>query len=260
MPSPIITASPGSAPTAWAASTRRQGLRLADRDRPDARGGLHGRDHRAGTRHQAGLGRVDRVAVRDDEQGARARRLDGHGQPPVRHVRIEPDDDRVRATGRGVAVDPLGFDAGGCLGRRDDLEPDILELPAEAGAAECQHAAGPRVPFGQPQGGRPGRADDPFRADRGAHRGQAIDVVRPVVHRVVRDVDDVVAQRGARGEHRRDPGHRRRAAVDHAVEVDQKQHRRIVAAVDRAHPRSYHRDPDGPARPTTTHSSAPSGC
>ena len=42
------------------------------------------------------------------------------------------------------------------------------------------------------QGGRPRRGDDPVRGDRRAHRGETGDVVGPVVHRVVRDVHDVV--------------------------------------------------------------------
>ena len=57
-------------------------------------------------------------------------------------------------------------------------------------------------------------------------------VVGPVVHRVVGDVDDVVAARRPIGQHRGDARHRVGAAIDDAIEVDQEEeaHGPIVAA------------------------------
>ena len=64
-----------------------------------------------------------------------------------------------------------------------------------------------------------------------AHRRESRLVVGPVVHRVVRDVDDVVATGRAIGQDRGDARHGVRAAIDDAVEIDQQQeaHRPIVA-------------------------------
>jgi hypothetical protein len=70
---------------------------------------------------------------------------------------------------------------------------------------------------------RPRRGNDPVRVDRRAHVGQASDVFRPVPHRVVRHVDDVVAPADAVRQDGGDARHRVRAAIDDAVEVDEQQ-------------------------------------
>ena len=70
---------------------------------------------------------------------------------------------------------------------------------------------------------RPGRRHDPVGGDRRAHRREAGHVVGAVVHRVVRDVDDVVAAGRPVGEDRGDARDGLGAAIDDAVEVDQEE-------------------------------------
>ena len=67
--------------------------------------------------------------------------------------------------------------------------------------------------------------------DRAAHRRQPGLVVGPVVHRVVGDVDDVVATGRAIGKDRGDARDRIGAAVDDAIEIDEQEeaHGPIVA-------------------------------
>ena len=79
------------------------------------------------------------------------------------------------------------------------------------------------------EGARARARDDPVRADRRAVPGEPRQVVAAVVHRVVGDVHDVVAQRGAGGE----GGARRRARV-------------------RTRGRRRHRDRQGAARDDAT--------
>ena len=203
--------------------------RLADRDRDHTRCRLDRGDHRARPGHQAVLGRIDRVAVGDHEQGAGPGRVGSDGQSLIGDVGIEPDDDRVRPPGRLEPVEPLGQGAGRCIRRRDHLEPEVLQLAAQTRPAERQDTARSGRLLGQPQGRCPGRADHSFGADRSTHRGQPRDVVGPVVHRVVGHVDDVVAEGCPRRQHSRDPGYRRAAAIDDAVEVDQEEHRHSVS-------------------------------
>ncbi len=94
------------------------------------------------------------------------------------------------------------------------------------------------------EGGRSRRGDDGLGRDRQAHRREPRHVVGAVVHRVVRHVDDVVAEGRSR---REDRGHARNgigASIDDTVEVDEQEehHRPIVAArtaaAGRADPRS----------------------
>ena len=74
------------------------------------------------------------------------------------------------------------------------------------------------------EGRRPRRAHDPIGADRRAHRREAGHVVRPVVHRVVGDVHDVVARGDPLGEEGRDAGDGIDAPVEDTVEVDEEEH------------------------------------
>ncbi len=109
---------------------QQQWLRLSDRDRPGrprrSRRPPRSRRHRA-----SGGARSDRPG-RDSSTMNRAPAravVGGHRQPAVGDVRIEPDDDGVRATGRLEAVDALLFDARGGLGGRDDLEAEVGRAP-----------------------------------------------------------------------------------------------------------------------------------
>ena len=77
--------------------------------------------------------------------------------------------------------------------------------------------------FLEVQGRRPGSADDTIRRDRRPELGQPGDVVGAVVHRVVRDVDDVVARRRAPREDGGDARDGIVAAVHDAVEVDEEE-------------------------------------
>ncbi len=67
------------------------------------------------------------------------------------------------------------------------------------------------------------RGHDLVGRHRGAHPGDPLDVLLAVPHRVVRHVDDVVAEVGARRQDRGDPGHGIRAAIEDAIEVDKEE-------------------------------------
>ena len=98
---------------------------------------------------------------------------------------------------------------------------------------------------------RPRGGDDAIRRDRGAHRRQAGHVVGPVVHRVVRDVDDVVAgaQRERPGPPRRPgPGPRRDRRRRRGRRAGRRRHGPIVAAGRWA--RTMRRMTDRPAEAT----------
>ena len=201
---------------------------FADRDRRDACRRLDRGDDRAGSRPQAALGRVDRVAVRRDEPGAGTDAVGGGGKPQVGQVRIESDEDGIRLAGRGVPVDPLLLHPRRGVRRGHHLQPDVPGLPFEPAGAQHQDPSDRRILLGEVEGGGPGRRDHGVGGDRGAHAREAGHVVGPVVHRVVRDVDHVVAGSSPGGE---DLGHAwdgLGAAVHHAVEVDEQ---------EEAHPR-----------------------
>ena len=145
IPSPIITASSTSRPTASAASSSRCGDGLPmDQRRHPGRGLDRGGD-RAGARTQTAFGRIDRVAVRGDEPGTGTDAIGGRRQPQVREVRIEPGHDRVRGAGRRPAIDALLVHPRRGMPRRHDLQPDVAQLALETAGPEHEHAADPRL-------------------------------------------------------------------------------------------------------------------
>ena len=101
-------------------------------------------------------------------------------------------------------------------------QPDVAQLALEAAGADDEHAPDPGLVVAQIERGRAGRRDDSVGRRPGAPMpASRVDVVDPVVHRVVRDVHDVVAGLDARREDRGHARHRFRAAVDDAVEIDE---------------------------------------
>jgi hypothetical protein len=200
-----------------------QRLRLADHHRRDARRHLDRGDDAARAGPEPDLDGVHRVAVRRDEVRAGPDVVRGGGDPQVRHLRVHAGDDRAGPAGGGDAVDALpGHPFGGVAGV-DDLQPDVAKLTVQPARADRQDAPDLGVVLLQVQGGRPGRAHDAIQRDRRAELGQPRHVVRAVVHRVVRDVDDVVARRGARGQDVRDARDRVGAPIDDAIEIDEEQ-------------------------------------
>ena len=135
-----------------------------------------------------------------------------------------PDDDRIRPAGRLEAVEWSRSAAPRRVAGGDDVEADVVELALEPAGTDHEHAPDVGQVLAQVERGRARRADDPIRADRRAHPGQPGHVVGPVVHRVVRDVHDVVAARRPIGQHGGDAGHRLGAAIDDAVEIDEEEH------------------------------------
>ena len=133
--------------------------------------------------------------------------------------------------GRGPAVDALLAHAGRGVGGGDDVEARLAELALEPGGPDREDAADARHVVADVQRARPRGRDDPVGADRRAVRGQPRQVVGVVVHRVVRDVDDVVARRPARRERLRDPRHRLRRAVHDAIEIDEEEHGPMLPSV-----------------------------
>ena len=142
-----------------------------------------------------------------------------------RYVRfgIEAGHDRVGRAGGGPAVDALLVHPGRGMPGGHDLEADVAQLALQAARAEDQHAPDARLVVDEVERRGPRGRDDRVGRDRRAHGGEAGHVVGAVVHRVVRDVDDVVAAGGPVGE---DGGHARHgvgAAIDDAVEVDEEE-------------------------------------
>ena len=90
-------------------------------------------------------------------------------------------------------------------------KPASLELSLEPGGAHDEHAADARHVVAHVQGARARGRHDAVGADGRAEREEPRDVVRVVVHRVVRHVDDVVAGRGPGG--RAPPARRAPASV-----------------------------------------------
>ena len=145
IPSPIMIASPGSRPTAWAAASSRYGagLPIETGTTPVAASTATTTEPAPGS--QPALGRVDRVAVRGDEMGAGPDAVGGDRQPHVGQVRVEPDDDRVRVAGRRVPVDPLLGDARRGRARADHVVALVAQLALEAAGAQDQDAPDPGV-------------------------------------------------------------------------------------------------------------------
>ncbi len=143
-----------------------------------------------------------------------------------------PGHDGLDAARRGHPVDallrhPLGGEA-----RVHDLDADVAQLPVQAPRADRQDAPDLWVALLEVEGRGPWCAHDSIGRHRRAEVRQAPHVVGPVVHRVVGDVDDVVAQRRSGGE---DGGNARDgilAAIDDAIEVDEQEegHPRMLAA------------------------------
>ena len=162
MPSPIMIASPGRGRRPR--PPPRAGAAPACRSRPAStpRRRLERRDDRAGARPQAAFGRVDRVAVGGDEPGAGPDAVDGRGEPEVGQVRVEPDDDRVRMTGRGPAVDALLAHPRRGLGRRHDVEARRRAARARARRRRGPARGGCRGSWSRSvERGRPGRRRRP---------------------------------------------------------------------------------------------------
>jgi hypothetical protein len=107
----------------------------------------------------------------------------------------------------------------------DDLEADVAHLALETAGPENQHPPYVGLLIAQVERRGPRRADDPIGADGTAHRPETRHVIGAVVHRVVRDVDDVVALGRPVGEDGRDTRHGVSATVDDAVEIDEEEHR-----------------------------------
>ena len=91
---------------------------LADGQGRDPGRGFQGGRHAPGSGSQATFGRVDRVAVRGDEPGARPDAIGCRGESQVGQVRVEPGDDRVGRAGGGPAIDALLVHPGGRRGQR----------------------------------------------------------------------------------------------------------------------------------------------
>ena len=169
------------------------------------------------------LDRVDRVAVRGDEARSGTNVVGGGRDPQVGQLRVHARDHRVRPTRCSDTVDPLLRHPLGGEARVDDLEPDVAQLAVEPARAHGEDAPHLRVALPEIEGGRARGADDAVRRDRRPELGQPGDVVGAVVHRVVRDVHDVVAGRGTPGEDLGDARNGIGAAVHDAVEVDQEE-------------------------------------
>ena len=147
----------------------------------------------------------------------------GDDEPGVGQVRVEPDDDRIGSAGRDEPIDRLLAHPRRRRPRRDHVVPLVAQLALETAAAEDQHAPDLRIVLAQVGRRRARGRDDRVGRDRGAHRRESGLVVGPVVHRVVGDVDDVVATGRAIGKDRGDARHRLAGAIDDAVEIDQQQ-------------------------------------
>ena len=222
----MTTASRGSAPAARAASSRSSGsgLPMTSGETPAAASiaamtlPAPGRSQRPGG--------IDRIAVRGDEPGPGPDAVGGGGDAKVGELRIQARHDRVGMARGGPAVEALLRHPLRDVGRADHVQPDVPQLPIQPRRADGQDPADARLALGEVERRRPWRADDPVGRHRRAHRGQPGHVVGPVVHRVVGDVDDVVAGGGPLGEERGDAGDGIGAAIDDAVEIDEEEHAR----------------------------------
>ena len=157
---------------------------------------------------QAALGRVDRVAVGGDEPRAGADAIGGGREPQVGQVRVEagrrPRPARRRRPSRRC---PPGASASRRAPAVTTSSPTSRSSRSRPPAPRTSTRRIARLVVWRC--GAPSRGPTTRRSgrDRRAHRRQAGHVVGAVVHRVVRDVDDVVARarRGRRGRPRR-PG------------------------------------------------------
>ena len=139
--SPIITAVRTSAPDQLRRGLEQVRLGLADRDPGRrARRDLDRRHDGAGAGPEPALGRVDRVPVGRHQHRAGPDAVGRRGDPQVRELGIEPDDDRVRMAGRLPAVDPLLAHPRRRVGRGHDVEARLAQLALEAARPHRQHA------------------------------------------------------------------------------------------------------------------------
>ena len=207
-----------------AAASSRYGAGLPIDSGHDPGRGLDRGDERAGTRAQAALGRVDRVAVGGDEPGAGPDAVRGR-----RRAGGRSGSDRGRRRPRPGAPAAANPSMPSWLIRVAAVPALTTSKPASRSSRSrppAPRTSTRRIPgscSAEVERGGPCRRDDRVRADRRAHRCEPGLVVGPVVHRVVRDVDDVVAARGAIRQHGGHARDRVRAAVDDAVEVDQEE-------------------------------------
>ena len=166
---------------------------------------------------------IDRVAVRGDEAGTGPDAIRRDGEAHVRQLRVEPDDHRVRRPGRRPRIDPIAAHECRRVGGRRDLEAGVPQLSLETARAQGEDATDVRLVIREVERRGPRRRHDAIRLDRTAHGREAGDVLGAIPHRVVRHVDDVIAEGRPRREHRGHSGHRIRAAVDDPVEVDEQE-------------------------------------
>ena len=179
IPSPIMIASPGSRPTAWAAASRRYGAGLPIETGTTPVAASSAMTMRPGARSQAALGRVDRVAVRGDEMGAGADAVRRGGEPRIGQVRVEPDHDGVGVAGGGEAVDRLLAHPGRGGAGRDDVVARVAQLALETAGAEHQHPPDRRVVLAQVERRSRGRTTRPCRARPGRPSRRAASGSRP---------------------------------------------------------------------------------
>ena len=154
---------------------------------------------------------------------ARPDRIGCDHQAQVGQVRVETDDDRIGVVGRGEAIDPLLAEPGRGRARGHHIEALVAQLALEAAGAKDEDAADLRVVLAQVGRRRARRRDDRVGRDRAAHRRETRLVVGPVMHRVVRHVDDVIAPRRAIGEDGGDACNGVGPAVDDTIEIDEQE-------------------------------------
>ena len=171
MPSPIITASRGSRPTASAASSSRSGAGLPIESGVDPGRGLERGDDGPGARPQPALGRVDRVAVRGDEPGAGADAVGG-GREPQRRSGSGPARRRPHRAGRRPPSRrwPPGSSGSRRAPAVTTSSPTSRSSRSRPPAPSDEHAPDRRLVVAQVERGRPRRGDDAVRRDRRAHR------------------------------------------------------------------------------------------
>ena len=223
IPSPIITASLGVTTDRLGRELEQMRLGLADRQRRDPGRRLERRGDRAGSGSKPAFGRIDRVAVRRDEACPGPHAVGRGGEP--RYVRFGSSPDTT-ASGAPAAVQPSipswCIRVAACAAvttSRPTSRSSRSSPPAPTASTRrmpvswltmCSAVARADVTT------RSGEIGAPIAAE-------ARHVVGPVVHRVVRDVHDVVALGSPIGEDRSDTRDGFGAAIHDAVEVDEQQ-------------------------------------